>query len=92
MLYKFKVEPTGEGDIFAKVTIDGQAVRCRGYNIRHVVDEIPTVELEICAIPDYEHDVIVHVGNKEEIARLMDKKEFEEFCEIWRGMNICEEK
>ena len=87
MLYQFKVEPNGNGAMYAKVSVDGQAVRCRGYNIRHVVDEVPTVELEMCAIPDYEHEVEIKVSNKAEIASLMDKTEFEKFCEIWRGIH-----
>lgn len=87
MLHQFKVKPTYNGSIYAKVTVDGQEVCCRGYNIRHVVDEVPIVEIEMCAIPDYEHEVEIRVSNKAEIASLMDKTEFEKFCELWRGIH-----
>ena len=90
MLHKFKVEPSENAPVCATVTIDGKPIRCRGYKIEHHVDEIPTVELEILAIPEYTMDAIVGITNKEEIARLMDKEEFDRFCGIWRDMHTCE--
>lgn len=87
VLCNLKIEPLGEGSIYAKVLLNGQNVRCRGYNISHYVDEIPTVALDLACIPTYEHDVVVQVANKEEIARLMDKNEFIEFCKIWNDIH-----
>lgn len=87
MLHKFKVEPWGEGQIYARVSVDGQLVRARGYRISHNAAEVPIVEIEMCAIPDYEHEVEIKVSNKEEIAKLMDKTEFEKFCETWREIH-----
>lgn len=86
-LYNLKIEPLGENCTCAKVLIDGQSIRCRGYNISHYVDEIPTVALDLACIPTYEHDVVVQVENKEEIARLMDENEFMEFCKIWNDIH-----
>lgn len=84
MVHKFKVEPVENSYKYAKVTVDDNAVRCKGYTLRHYVDEIPTVELDLCAVPEVEHDVVIQISNKEEIARLMDKTEFEDFCNIWK--------
>lgn len=80
-IHDFKVEPLGHGS--AKVYIDGKSVRCRGYSLEHFMDCVPSVRLEICVSPQIEDNVKIKVGNKEEIAGLMSKREFEEFCEIW---------
>lgn len=87
MVHKFKVEPVENSYKYAKVTVDDNAVRCKGYTLRHYVDEIPTVELDLCAVPEVEHDVVIQVGNKEEIARLMNYSEFQEFCRIWEEVH-----
>ena len=79
-IHDFKVEPLGHGR--AKVYIDGKSVRCRGYSLEHFMDCVPSVQLEVCVSPKIEDNVKIEVGNKEEIARLMSKKEFEEFCDI----------
>lgn len=84
MIHKFKVEPIENSPVCARVTIDDKPIRCRGYKIEHHVEELPTVELEILAIPECEMDAIIGITNKAEIASLMDKEEFEKFCEIWR--------
>ena len=89
MIHKFKVEPIENCPALARVTIDDKPIRCRGYKIEHHVDEVPTVELGILAIPECEMDAIIGITNKEEIARLMDKEEFEKFCEIWREIHTC---
>ena len=89
MIHKFKVEPKENAPVCAIVTIDGQPIRCRGYKIEHHVEELPTVELEVLAIPQCEMDAIVEITNKEEIARLMDKEEFDRFCEIWKEIHTC---
>ena len=87
MLHKFKVEPWGEGQVYARVSVDGHLVRASGYKISHNAAEVPIVEIEMCSIPDYEHEVEIRVSNKAEIAELMDESEFEKFCEIWRGIH-----
>lgn len=87
MIHKFKVEPMGDSYKYAKVSIDGNAVLCQGYTLKHYVDSIPTVEIDLCAFPQVEHDVVIQVGNKEEIARLMNYSEFQEFCRIWEEVH-----
>lgn len=87
MFHKFKVEPCDNSKIHAMVSIDDKPIRCCGYSINHIVDEVPTVELELCCIPNYEHDAVIHISNKEEIARLMDETEFKEFCKIWNEVH-----
>lgn len=87
MLHKFSVGRIKDSITGAKVEIDGNCVICSGYELRHYVDEVPTLELHMPIIPLVEHDVIVQISNKEEIARLMDDKEFSEFCDIWREVH-----
>lgn len=67
--------------------IDEKPIRCYGYIVKQQVDEVPVVELEVCAVPNVEGAAIVHVSNKEEIARLMDEEEFKEFCDIWKEVH-----
>ena len=86
VLHKFKFEPIDELGR-GKVIIDDKPIRCRGYELRHYVDEVPSVELEIDCVPQIEETAIINVSNKEEIAALMDKSEFEEFCKIWERIN-----
>ena len=90
MIHRFKVEPIGDLPQHAKVSVDGNAVLCQGYTIKHYVDDLPTVELDLCAVPDIVHDVVIQIGNKEEIARLMNYNEFQEFCRIWEEVHKCE--
>ena len=49
--------------------------------------EVPSVDVEIGCVPQIEENAIVKVSNKEEIAMLMDKEEFDEFCEIWKEVH-----
>lgn len=86
-LHKFKVEPIDEFVGRARVTIDDKPIRCRGYELRHYVDEFPSVDIEIACVPQIEETATISVSNKEEIASLMDKSEFEEFCKIWEKIN-----
>lgn len=85
-LHKFKFEPIDELGR-GKVTIDDKPIRCRGYELRHYVDEIPSVDIEIDCIPQIEETASISVSNKEEIAALMGREEFEEFCKIWERIN-----
>lgn len=84
VLHNLKIEPTGSRLQCARVIVDGEPIMCRGYTISHSIDEIPVAELEMVCVPNYDHDVLVNVSNKEEIARLMDEREFKEFCKIWK--------
>ena len=86
VLHKFRFEPIDEYGR-GKVTIDDKHIRCRGYELRHYVDEVPSVEIEIDCFPQIEETATIIVSNKEEIAALMDKYEFEEFCKIWERIN-----
>ena len=87
MFGRFKVEPVEDGCLYAKVTVDGKEVRCRGYEISHSVEEIPIVSLEIIATPEYEHDAIIQVKDLEQIAKLMYEKDFNEFCKMWKEIH-----
>lgn len=86
-MHKIKIEPVKENSIYTKIMIDGKPIRCSGYTISQCVDEYPVVELEVCAVPNVEGAAIVHVSNKEEIARLMDEEEFKDFCDIWKEVH-----
>lgn len=87
VLHNLKIEAVEDRVQCARVIVDDIPVQCRGYSISHSIDEVPTVELELCCIPKYEHDVVTQISNKEEIARLMDETEFEEFCKIWKEVH-----
>lgn len=84
-IHNFKVEPIKHGG--AKVYIDGKSVRCRGYSLEHFIDCVPSVQLEVGVYPQIEENVRIEVGNKEEIAGLMSKKELDEFFEIWKRLH-----
>ena len=85
-LHKFRFEPMdkiGRG----RVTIDDKPIKCIGYELRHYVGEAPSVDIEIYCVPQIEENSTVKISNKEEIAMLMDKEEFNEFCEIWKEVH-----
>lgn len=86
MIHKFKVEPFDDG-IHAKVFVDEKPIRCIGYTISHSVDCFPSVELQLCVIPEIENYATVQISNKEEIALDMDYNEFQEFCRIWNEVH-----
>lgn len=85
--HNLKIEPIGNRIECARVIVDDIPVQCCRYSINHSVDDVPTVELELLCVPKYEHDAIIQISNKEEIARLMDNSEFERFCEIWKEVH-----
>ena len=87
VLHNLRIKPIEDRVQCARVIVDDMSIQCRGYSINHSLNEVPTVALELCCIPNYEHDVVIQIGNKEEIARLMDKTEFEEFCKIWKEVH-----
>lgn len=85
-LNKFKFEPfdkLGRG----RVTIDDKPIKCRGFELKHYVDECTSVNIEVVCVPKIEDNAIISVSNKEEIAALMGREEFDEFCEIWKEVH-----
>ena len=84
-LHNFKIEPLDETR--ARVYIDDKKVLASGYTITHEVGEVPRIELNLYCMPEYEGRANVRVVNKEELAMLLDKNEFNEFCKIWMKMN-----
>ena len=87
VLRNLKIEPIEDRVQCARVIVDDIPIKCRGYSINHSLNELPTVALELCCVPNYEHDVMTQISNKEEIARLMNEAEFEEFCKIWKEVH-----
>ena len=85
-LRKFRFEPMDELGR-GKVTIDDKPIKCTGYELKHYVGEFPSVNIEVACVPQIEEYAIVKLSNKEEIAMLMDKEEFNEFCEIWKEVH-----
>lgn len=85
--HEVKIEGNKDFPKFAKVFVDGNSILCRGYVIRQSVDEIPTVELEILGIGETEHIAKVEISDMENIAKAMDKEEFEKFCAIWNELH-----
>ena len=81
-LHKFGFEPIDECGR-GRVTIDDKPIKCRGFELKHYVDEVPSVNIEVVCVSQIEETASISVSNKEEIAALMDKDEFEEFCKVW---------
>lgn len=80
-----KVEISG-GYATAKVLIDGQEIhRLSGYTIERNAGEIPLVELRIVCPGEtvLEAQAEVVVENSETMAKLFDRKQFDEFCRLW---------
>ena len=86
-LHKLKVEPIGDSPICAKVLIDDIPIPCTGYSIQHLAGELPKIKVSIQTINEYEHDGEVTITNKGQIAQIMSKKEFQEFCRIWEDLH-----
>ena len=82
-LHKFKVDPIDGHPDAAQITIDDKPILCRGYELKHYSGSRAEVNIEIICVPKLEDNATVNVSNKEEIAALMEREEFEEFCEIW---------
>lgn len=85
-LHKFRFEPMDEIGR-GRVTIDDKPIKCTGYELRHYVGEVPSVDIEIGCVPQIGENATVKISNKEEIAMLMNKEEFNEFCEIWKEVH-----
>lgn len=85
-LHKFRFEPIDELGR-GRVTIDDKPIKCRGFELKHYANEVASVNIEIVCVPQIKETSIISVSNKEEIAALMDREEFEEFCKIWEKIN-----
>ena len=86
VLHKFRFEQMDEFGR-GRVTIDYKPIKCRGFELKHYVNEVPSVNIEVVCVPQIEENAIINVSNKEEIAALMGREEFEEFCKIWEKIN-----
>lgn len=90
-LHKFKVEhEVGAYHPWqAKCFIDDKNVKIRGYTLEHYVDDVPRLNIDMQVdAPDIENvEAEIKIANKEEIAALMDREEFEEFCKIWEKIH-----
>lgn len=86
-LHKFKVEPIGNSQTCAKVLIDDIPILCTEYSIQHFAGDVPRIKVAIQAALEYEHDGEIIITNKGQIAQIMSKKEFKEFCRIWEDLH-----
>ena len=86
-IHKFKVEPIEGNRACAKVTIDGKQCLCSSYDIEHYAGSLPMVNINLVADVQYEQDAEINIVNLDEIASLMDKKTFKEFCRVWEKIH-----
>ena len=85
MLHKFKTNTLDT--IREEVFIDGERIRCTDYVLSHSVGEVSTLDISLAVETDMVSECEVRIKNKEQFARLMNKSEFEKFCEIWKKLN-----
>ena len=86
-IHKFKVEPIEGNRVSAKVTVDGKQLLCSSYKIEHYAGCLPMVDINLVAGAQYEHDAEINIVNLHEIASLIDKKTFKEFCRVWEEIH-----
>lgn len=86
-MHKFKVEPIEGHQGCARVTIDGEKCLCSSYKIEHYAGELPMVNVNLVADVQYEQNAEINIVNLHEIASLMDKKTFKEFCITWEDIH-----
>lgn len=86
-IHKFKAEPIEGHPECAKVTIDGEQCLCSSYKIEHYAGRLPMVNIDLVANVQYEQDAEINIVNLHEIASLMDKKTFKEFCRTWEDIH-----
>ena len=86
-IHKFKVESIEGHQGCAKVTLDGKQCLCSSYKIEHYAGNLPMVDINLVADVHYEHDAEINIVNLREIASLMDKKTFKEFCRAWEDIH-----
>lgn len=87
VFHDMKIEPIKDFEKGAKVYVDGIPIHCKGYTISQHVNDVPYVALDILAMPDILCKAKIIIGNKAEIAKLMDKDEFDNFCEMWHEIH-----
>lgn len=86
-IHRFKVELIEGHRACAKVTVDGRQCLCSSYKIEHYAGSLPMVNINLIADVQYEQDVEINILNLHEIASLIDKKTFKEFCRVWREIH-----
>lgn len=86
-IHRFKVEPIEENRACAKVTVDGGRRLCSSYKIEHYAGSLPMVNINLIADVQYEQDAEINIVNLHEIASLIDKKTFKEFCRVWEEIH-----
>lgn len=86
-IHRFKVEPIEEHQACAKVTIDFKKCLCSSYKIEHYAGSLPMVNIDLVADVQYEQDAEINIVNLHEIASLIDKKTFKEFCRVWEDIH-----
>lgn len=86
-IHKFKVEQIEGNRTCAKVTVDGEQCLFSSYTIEHYAGSLPMVNINIVADVQYEQDAEINIVNLHEIASLIDKKTFKEFCRVWEEIH-----
>ena len=86
-IHRFKVEPIEGNQVSTKVTVDGEQCLCSSYKIEHYAGCLPMVDINLVAGVQYEHDAEINIVNLHEIASLIDKKTFKEFCRVWEEIH-----
>ena len=89
-IHKFKVEAIEGHRECAKVTIDGEQCLCSSYKIEHYagsLPRLPMVNVNLVADVQYEQNAEINIVNLHEIASLIDKKTFKEFCRVWEEVH-----
>lgn len=68
--------------------IDGEPIKATSYTLYQDAGELPhiNIEMPIMAYVDDGRMVCV-IENKEQIAKVMDPDEFNEFCKIWHELH-----
>ena len=86
-IHKIKVETIEGHRELAKVTIDSEQCLCSSYKIEHYAGSLPRVNINLIADVQYEQDAEINIVNLHEIASLIDKKTFKEFCRVWEEIH-----
>lgn len=71
MIHKFKVEPTENGGL--ATYIDDKKVKLCAVDVRLRINEVPTVKIELAAMPDLECECILDLTDDEIFYMVKDK-------------------
>lgn len=85
MLHKFKTNTLDT--LREEIFIDGERIKCTYYVLSHSAGEVATLDISLAVEADIVSECEVRIKNKEQVARLMNKSEFEKFCQIWKELN-----